>query len=76
MEFFGKNLKFKHKATLCLVALGILTNGWLCTKAFGTTFVEFIEGDMIVHMTESMPLIILVFGIFLQMLVISIFRKF
>ena len=78
MFFFGKNLTAKHKATLCLVALGILANCWLCSKAFATSFpfVEFVDSDIIFHMAESMPLIILAYGIFIKMLVIRIFRKF
>ena len=77
MKNFGKNLESKHKVTLCLVALGILANCWLCTKAFGTScpFVEFVDSDIIFHMAESMPLIILLYGIFVKMLVICIFRK-
>ena len=32
MFFFGKNLKFKHKVTLCLVMYGILANWYLWMK--------------------------------------------
>ena len=74
MFFFGKNLKFKHKATLCLVVLGILTNYWLCTRMAGTfPFVEFRpHGGVQFHLVQ----IVLSFGIFIKMLVIIIFRKF
>ena len=80
MFFFGKNLKAKHKATLCLVMLGILANYWVCTCLvfgkipFGTyPFVEFIENeDFKMYLTK----IVLSFGIFIKMLVICIFRKF
>ena len=74
MFFFGKNLKPKHKVTLCLAALGILTNYWLCTMMPGTfPYVEFLEnGSVKYHLTQ----IILSFGIFIKMLVICIFRKF
>ena len=74
MFFFGKNLKPKHKATLCLVVLGILANFWLCTKRLGTfAFVEFLADGSI---KLNLAAIILSFGIFVKMLVIIIFRKF
>ena len=74
MFFFGKNLKAKHKATLCLALLGILANYWACTWLPGTfPFIEFI-GDYEVkfHATQ----LILSLGIFIKMLIICIFRKF
>ena len=74
MVFFGKNLKSKHKVTLCLVALGILANYWLCTKMDGTfPFVEFLgNGGLRFHTSQ----IVLSFGIFVKMLVLAFFRKF
>ena len=75
MFFFGKNLKFKHKATICLAALGILANIWVCTKKrFGTFpfYIEFYNGEIIFHTTK----IVLSFGILIKMLVIAFFRKF
>ena len=73
MFFFGKNLKLKHKATLCLAALGILANCWVCTKLPGTfPFVEFGNGRKTYYCTEM----VLAFGIFVKMLIIAIFRKF
>ena len=75
MFFFGKNLKAKHKVALCLAALGILANCWVCTKLPGTFpyYVEFLEnGYKRFYWTE----IILAYGTFIKMLMICIFRKF
>ena len=73
MFFFGKNLKAKHKVTLCLAALGILANGYACTKLPGPfPFVEFLKDGINLHPTE----LILSFGIFVKMLMIAFFRKF
>ena len=74
MVFFGKNLKSKHKVTLCLVALGILANVWLCNQSPVTLpFVEYM-GNGTYRFNSSK--IVLSFGIFVKMLVICIFRKF
>ena len=74
MFFFGKNLKFKHKVTLCLAALGILANVYVCrTKSAAFPFVEFLEnGNCRIHVTQC----VLSFGIFVKMLMIAFFRKF
>ena len=74
MFFFGQNLKAKHKVTLCLAAVGILANYWICTKLSGTfPFVEFLpNGITRYHWTQ----IVLAYGIFVKMLMIGIFRKF
>ena len=74
MEFFGKNLKFRHKVTLCLVALCILGNYVICTSLPGTfPYVEYIGNG---HYRLEASQIILSFGIFVKMLVIAFFRKF
>ena len=74
MFFFGENLKFKHKVTLCLVMLGILFNCWVCTKMpLGTfPFIEFRETGVKLYMSQ----LALSFGVFVKMLVIAFFRKF
>ena len=74
MAFFGKN--FKHKATLCLVALvGILVDCWLFFNMPVETFpyLEYLENGMI---RFEFPKFILSFEIFIKMLMIYIFRKY
>ena len=74
MFFFGKNLKTKHKVTLCLAALGILINCWASTMLPGTfPYIEFLEGR---HIRWHWTQISLAFGIFVKMLMIAFFRKF
>ena len=74
MIFCGKNLEFKHKATLCLAVIGILLNCLVCANKEGTfPFIEFLpNGHVRVHATQ----IVLSFGIFVNMLMIALFRKF
>ena len=74
MIFFGKNLKFKHKVTLCLVMLGILINYLECSRLPGTfPYVKSLaNGGYEFHTTK----IILAYGIFVKMLMIAFFRKF
>ena len=82
MFFFGKNLKLKHKVTLCLVLLGILANGFLWFNLPQVPFVEYIPEqylffyDWPVLINYNFPQIVLAFGIFVKMLMIIIFRKF
>ena len=69
----------RHKFGLCLIALGILANYWVCGKLvytiFGTQpFVEFLKNEEDVKMLLTQ--IVFAFAIFLQMLLICIFRKF
>ena len=75
MFFFGKNLKFKHKATLCLVMLGILINYRVFARMgpeYPMVLVESLDGKIHFNITK----IALSFGILVKMLVIGIFRKF
>ena len=74
MSFFGTNLKPKHKATLCLVMLGILVN-YRVYAQMGAQYpmVEFLSTG---HVNFNMTKIALAFGIFVKMVVIGIFRKF
>lgn len=74
MFFFGKNLKPKHKATLCLVALAIIANYFEYTRTPGIfPFAHFMPNGGIEFNSTK---IILSFGIFVKMLVLCIFRKF
>ena len=74
MFFFGENLRFKHRVTLCLAALGILLNFWVCTKLPGTfPYIEFL-GDGYIRFSWTQ--VALSYGIFIKMLMIFIFRKF
>ena len=74
MFFFGEKLKTRHKVTLCLAALGILLNFWICTKLPGTfPFIEFLEdGRTRYHWTN----LVLSYGILVKILMIVFFRKF
>ena len=74
MFFFGKNLKSKHKVTLCLAVLGILLNYWVFAQMGpGYPIIEFLKnGEMNFNITKMA----LSFGILVKMLVIAIFRKF
>ena len=74
MEFFGKNLKSRHKLTLCLVLFGILANGLLWSKLPQVPFVEYVPelGTYNFNLTQ----IVLALGTFIKMLVLCIFRKF
>ena len=75
MFFFGQNLKIRHKVILCLAALGILINCWVCTKMPVGTFpyIEFLpNGGFTIHFTH----IALAYGALVKMLVIAFFRKF
>ena len=75
MYFFGKNLKPKHKVTLCLAMLAILGNVFVCSKKLAT-FPFYIErlttGEIAIHTTQ----IIMAFDIFVKILMIAFFRKF
>ena len=62
MIFFGKNLKFKHKVTLCLVMYGILANAYLWFELPQIPFVELQFW--------------FAYGAFVQCIVLCIFRKF
>ena len=73
MFFFGKNLKFKHKATLCLVLLGILANGYLWSES-EVPFVEFLP-ELNTY-DYNLTKIIVAFGTFIKIIVLCIFRKF
>ena len=73
MFFFGKNLRMRHKVTLCLVALSILANYLACTTMGTFPLVEYLaDGKINFNITK----ITLSFGIFTKMLVIAFFRKF
>ena len=79
MFFFDRNLKAKHKVTLCLAVLAILANYWVCAKLvytiFGTyPFVELLKNEEDVKMLLTG--IVLSSAIFSQMLLVCIFRKF
>ena len=72
MFFFGKNLNSKHKVTLCLVAVSILTS-YVTFFHLGRPVLEYLpNGKTNVNVTK----IDLVFGILVKMLVLCIFRKF
>ena len=74
MFFFGKNLKFKHKVTLCLTALGILVDCilWSILEQ-KMPLVEFLPEQ---GLNFNLTYLILAFGILVKCLVIDIFRKF
>ena len=74
MFFFGKNLKPKHIVTLCLVAYGILANGYLWSLLPQIPFVEFIPETGLYN--YNVTKIVVVYGTFVKMLVLIIFRKF
>lgn len=74
MEFFGKNLKSKHKVTLCLVLLGILADCilWSILEQ-KMPWVEFVPEQ---GLNFNSTYLVLAFGILVKCLVIDIFRKF
>ena len=73
MFFFGKNLQTKHKVALCLAALGILANFWVCTTMGTFPMIEYLaNGSIKFNITK----ITLSFGIFVKILIIVFFRKF
>ena len=76
MFFFGENLQPKHKATLCLVMLAIVSN-LIVLYILDIPFVQkrsflFWKKDLLIHW----PHLLLIFATFVQMLVLCIFRKF
>ena len=73
MFFFGTNLNSKHKVTLCLAILGILGNLG-CIREPYTFYVTFLlpNGYFDVNAAQFM----LLFGIFVNTLVLAVFRKF
>ena len=73
-NFFGKNLKAKHKVTLCLVLLGILANGYLWSRLPQIPFVEYDLEQNLFYV--SWTHIVVAFGTFIKILIINIFRKF
>ena len=75
MFFFGENLQPQHRLTLWLVLGALLANGYLfshlCEK------ISFLDVQPELELvTFNMVHITLVFGIFVKMLVLCIFRKF
>ena len=73
-NFFGKNLKMRHKLTLCLVLLGILANVYLWSQLPQMPFVE-IDFEQNVF-SVSWTHVVLAFGTFIKILILNIFRKF
>ena len=74
MFFFGKNLKSKHKVTLCLVLVAILTD-WILWSILEQKIplVEFVPEK---GLNFNLTYLVLAFGILVKCLVIDMFRKF
>ena len=72
MFFFGKNLKLRHKLTLCLVISGILVNGTLWSRLPQVPMIELTPDGVNFSITH----IVLAYGAFVKLMVLLIFRKF
>ena len=64
----------RHKATLCLLLLGVLANVYLLANAPQIPFVEILPEENVINF--SVVHIIVVFGTFVKCIALCIFRKF
>ena len=79
MYFFGKNLKMRHKLTLCLVLLGIVVNAYLWSTLPQIPFIQIkierwkFDFSVTNYTTTHTAL---AYGTFIKIIVLWIFRKF